>query len=290
MKRVLIGLLLLCMTDAVWAGHPPRFRRLPLYLPSDGVAVSVDPNRDNAVMLIDFSVTNVLGEPVHLDVSSAGNDLFVGLEKDNESAYIAEANGTNAHRSYASNDFSTNHTMLVMSNLTAGTFTIFVKLDATNAQYRIMQMSNNQGGASPGLLFWEANGTSQMAASLFTNGVVAWTIRSTSKILANTAGEWHHWGLRHSGTNAGMTFDGAVIALDLVNSTAPSRWIADTFQSVTPPNYIAWGAALAGGSIFFPLNGDLYRPAVYSVNINIADMLLTSTNTHPVVGIEVLPF
>ena len=153
-----------------------------------------------------------------------------------------------------------------------------------------MQLSNNQGGSNPGLLFIEADGTSRINISLFTNNVIAWQIRSTDRVLANTVGEWHQWGLRHNGTNGAIFYDGVVIDKDVVVSTSEDYFIAETFQSGTPPNYISWGAALANGSIFFPLSGDLYRPCIYSNMMSIADIAVAATNTHPVTGTEIIPF
>ena len=77
MRPVLIALLLLCIADVVWAGHPPRFRRQALYLP-DGVTPFVDLHTNQTGFAYYMGVTNAV-EPVMVSWDSAGNDGLVHL-------------------------------------------------------------------------------------------------------------------------------------------------------------------------------------------------------------------
>ena len=96
MRQWIIFALLLCVVDTAWAGHPPRFRRHALYLPSDGaVAPYVDPNRDRMFFLYDMADDTNSVDPVIQ--TAIGSDGTIHLGTTSEPALTDAADGTNAH-------------------------------------------------------------------------------------------------------------------------------------------------------------------------------------------------
>ena len=291
MKQCLTFILLLCVVVAVWAGHPPRFRRHTLYLPS-GAAAPVDTNISKTAFLLYMNNTNS-SEPVAINSAPIGIDWDVNLGTGNEPPRIeSSATGTNDHYDFlGANDF------LIVRDLTGlsssqGVFDVWVNLDQTGDRGRVIQMSNEDGDANHGTFFLEQTTADNAAMRIVVNGTVQWAAETTGGPLTAQIGEWHKWTVRHNGDFVQFYLDGVSQALNFFITTDTNAWLDVAIGSTDPPDYIAMGAGLFGG-VANALNAQLYRGAYYNGDA-VGDLLtpaeiLLLTNTSPVDGTEVLP-
>ena len=288
MKRFLIALPMLCMCGLLMAGHPPRFRRLPLYAPSAGGGVSpADPNVDKTAYLLYMNKTNS-AEPVVTNSAPIGIGFDVNLGTANQPTRIdSSATGTNDHYDFDNvNDYIVNRDLTGISG-TEGTFNWHIKLGTSGDRGRVAQMENEAGASPDSGFFTEQRTDNRVGILLATNGVVQWQVQTVSAILGATIGEWHMWTVRHNGAAVQFYLDGVPQALSFTVSTDTNAWIDAMLAGTIPPDYIAHGAALFGG-VLVPMDGALYRPSYYTQALSDATILML-TNTSPVDGTEVLP-
>ena len=286
MKRFLIALPMLCMCGLLVAGHPPRFRRLPLYAPNGGVA-PVDPNVGNTAFLLYMNKTNAT-EPVAINSAPIGIDFDVNLATANEPLRIdSSATGTNDWYFFDNvADYLVNRNLTGMDT-DVGVFSFHIKLGASGDRGRIFQMENEAGATPNSGFFIEQRTDDRVGVQLVTNGTVRWRVQTTAAILTATIGEWHMWTVRFNGGFVQFYLDGVAQALTYTVSTETNVWLSAAFAGTTPPDYMALGAGLFSG-VVVPMSGGHYRSSYYTNLLTPAEILLL-TNTSPVDGTEVLP-